>query len=64
MDEYVYTGDDDVLRRRKINEGEVFEEKDFNKKLICGKRKKELVLDSINQEKLWYSAQVSLMLEW
>ena len=31
MDEYVYTGDDDILSgEEEISEGEVFEEKDFN----------------------------------
>ena len=35
MDEYVYTGDDDILAgEEEISEGEVFEEKDMNKKIV------------------------------
>ncbi len=52
MDEYVYTGDDDVLSgEEEINEGEVFEEKDFNKRIVIEEREKkrvQLMLDSIN----------------
>jgi len=52
MDEYVYTGDDDVLSgEEEINEGEVFEEKDFNKRIVIEEREKKrvkLMLDSIN----------------
>ncbi len=52
MDEYVYTGDDDVLSgEEEINEGEVFEEKDFNKIIVIEEREKkrvQLMLDSIN----------------
>ena len=52
MDEYVYTGDDDILSgEEEINEGEVFEEKDFNKKIVIEEREKkrvQLMLDSIN----------------
>ena len=52
MDEYVYTGDDDVLSgEEEINEGEVFEENDFNKRIVIEEREKkrvQLMLDSIN----------------
>ncbi len=52
MDEYVYTGDDDILSGEgEINEGEVFEEKDFNKRIVIEEREKkrvQLMLDSIN----------------
>jgi len=52
MDEYVYTGDDDILSgEEEINEGEVFEEKDFNKRIVIEEREKkrvQLMLDSIN----------------
>jgi type I restriction enzyme, R subunit len=52
MDEYVYTGDDDILAGEdEIVKGEVFEEKDFNKKItIEGRERKrvQLMLDSIN----------------
>ncbi len=52
MDEYVYTGDDDILAgEEEVSEGEVFEEKDFNKKIVIEEREKkrvQLMLDSIN----------------
>ncbi len=52
MDEYVYTGDDDILAgEEEITEGEVFQEKDFNKKIVIEEREKkrvQLMLDSIN----------------
>ncbi len=52
MDEYVYTGDDDILAgEEEITEGEVFEEKDFNKKIVIEEREKkrvQIMLDSIN----------------
>jgi type I restriction enzyme, R subunit len=52
MDEYVYTGDDDVLAgEQEISEGEVFEEKDINKKIVIeGRERKrvQLMLNSIN----------------
>lgn len=52
MDEYVYTGDDDILAGEdELVKGEVFEEKDFNKKItIEGRERKrvQLMLDSIN----------------
>jgi type I restriction enzyme, R subunit len=52
MDEYVYTGDDDVLAgEEEIKEGEVFKEKDFNKRIIIEEREKkrvQLMLSSIN----------------
>ncbi len=52
MDEYVYTGDDDILSGEdEVNEGEVFEEKDFNKRIVIEEREKkrvQLMLDSIN----------------
>ena len=52
MDEYVYTGDDDILAGEdELVKGEVFEEKDFNKKIIIeGRERKrvQLMLDSIN----------------
>ena len=52
MDEYVYTGDDDILAGEDvITEGEVFEEKDMNKKIVIeGRERKrvQLMLDSIN----------------
>ena len=60
MDEYVYTGDDDILSgEEEVNEGEVFEEKDFNKRIVIEEREKkrvQLMLDSINpKEKILYS---------
>ena len=68
MDEYVYTGDDDILSgEEEVNEGEVFEEKDFNKRIVIEERKKrvQLMLDSINpKKKLLYFVQALLMLEW
>jgi len=52
MDEYVYTGDDDVLAgEEEIVEGEVFKEKDFNRRIVIKgreKKKVQLMLDSIN----------------
>ena len=52
MDEYVYTGDDDILAgENEISEGEVFEEKDMNKKIVIeGRERKrvQLMLNSIN----------------
>ena len=52
MDEYVYTGDDDVLAGEdEIVEGEVFEEQDFNRRIVIKEREKkrvQLMLDSIN----------------
>ncbi len=52
MDEYVYTGDDDILSgEEEISEGEVFEEKDFNKRIEIKEREKkrvQLLLDKIN----------------
>ena len=52
MDEYVYTGDDDILAgEEEISEGEVFEEKDMNKKIVIeGRERKrvQLMLNSIN----------------
>ena len=54
MDEYVYTGDDDILAgEEEITEGEVFQEKDFNKKIVIEEREKkrvQLMLDSINSK--------------
>jgi type I restriction enzyme R subunit len=54
MDEYVYTGDDDVLAGEdEIVEGEVFEEQDFNRRIIIEEREKkrvQLMLDSINSK--------------
>ena len=41
MDEYVYSGDDDVLAgEEEIVEGEVFEEQDFNRRIVIKKEKK------------------------
>ncbi len=52
MDEYVYAGDDDVVAGEdQIQEGEVFKEKDFNKRIVIeGKERNrvKLMLDSIN----------------
>ena len=52
MDEYVYSGDDDILAGEdEIEEGEVFEEKDFNKRIVIEEREKkrvQLMLASIN----------------
>jgi len=52
MDEYVYTGDDDILAGEdEIVKGEVFKEKDFNKTIIIkGRERKrvQLILESIN----------------
>ena len=44
MDEYVYTGDDDILAgENEISEGEVFEEKDMNKKIVIEGRERKRV---------------------
>ncbi len=65
MDEYVYTGDDDILSgEEEINEGEVFEEKDFNKRIVIEEREKkrvQLMLDSINpkEKTLVFCASIS-----
>jgi type I restriction enzyme, R subunit len=52
MDKYVYTGDDDIVAgEQEISEGEVFEEKDMNKKIVIeGRERKrvQLMLNSIN----------------
>jgi type I restriction enzyme, R subunit len=52
MDKYIYTGEDDILEGEKeIETGEVFEEKDFNTRIVIeGREKKrvQLMLDSIN----------------
>ena len=52
LDEYVYSPDDDVLEgQEEIEEGEVYEEKDFNRKIVIKEREKkrvELMLESIN----------------
>ena len=52
MDEYVYAGDDDVIAgEEEIEEGEVFKEKDFNKRIIIeGKERNRVksMLGSIN----------------
>jgi type I restriction enzyme R subunit len=52
MDEYVFTGDDEVLEgEQELEKGEVFKEKDFNKKIVIEEREKKrvrLMLDSIN----------------
>ena len=54
MDKYVYTGDDDILAgENEISEGEVFEEKDINKKIVIeGRERKrvQLMLNSINNK--------------
>jgi len=54
MDKYVYTGEDDVLEGEKeIEKGEVFEETDFNTRIVIeGREKKrvQLMLDSINSK--------------
>jgi len=54
MDEYVYSGDDDVLAgEEEIEEGEVFKEKDFNKRIVIKERERkrvQLMLDSINSK--------------
>ena len=54
MDEYVYTGDDDILAgEEEITEGEVFEEKDINKKIVIeGRERKrvQLMLNNINSK--------------
>ena len=54
MDKYVYTGEDDILEGEKeIEKGEVFEEKDFNTRIVIeGREKKrvELMLNSINSK--------------
>jgi type I restriction enzyme R subunit len=51
LDEYVYSKDDDVLEgEEEIEEGEVYEEKDFNRKIVIKEREKkrvELMLESI-----------------
>ena len=44
MDEYVYTGDDDVLAGEdEIVEGEVFEEQDFNRRIVIEEREKKRI---------------------
>lgn len=52
LDEYVYSGDDEILEGEdEIEEGEVYEEKDFNKRIVIEAREKkrvQLMLDSIN----------------
>ena len=52
LDEYVYSGDDEVLEgENEIEEGKVYVEKDFNKIIIMEAREKkkvQLMLDSIN----------------
>jgi type I restriction enzyme R subunit len=52
LDEYVYSGDDEVLEGEdEIEEGKVYEEKDFNKIIIMEAREKkkvQLMLDRIN----------------
>ena len=52
MDEYVYAGDDDVVAgEEQIEEGEVFKEKDFNKRIIIEGKERDRVktmLNSIN----------------
>ena len=52
LDEYVYAPDDDVLEGEdEIEESEVYEEKDFNRKIVIKEREKkrvELMLESIN----------------
>ena len=52
MDEYVYTGDDDILAGEdELVKGEVFQEQDFNRRIVIEEREKkrvQLMLDSIN----------------
>ena len=54
MDEYTYTGEDEVVEgEEQIKEGEVFEEKDFNRKIIIESRERKRVqemLDKINSK--------------
>jgi len=52
MDEYVYTPDDEVLEG-KVEEGYVYTEKDFNKKIVIPERERRRVqemLANINQQ--------------
>ena len=52
MDEYVYTNDDEVLEG-EVEEGYVYTEKDFNKKIIIEQRERKRVeemLANINQQ--------------
>ena len=52
IDEYTYEGDDEVLAGEdEVNNGEVFTEKDFNKRIVIKEREKkrvQLMLDNIN----------------
>jgi type I restriction enzyme R subunit len=54
MDEYTYTGEDEVVEgEEQIKKGEVFEEKDFNRKIIIESRERKRVqemLDKINSK--------------
>ena len=65
MDEYIYTGDDEVLSgEEEIVTGDVFAEQDINKKIeIEGREKKrvQLMLDSINtkEKTLVFCASIS-----
>lgn len=52
LDEYVYTSDDEVLDG-EVEEGKVYEEKDFNKNIVIVERERKRVqelLASINQQ--------------
>ncbi len=49
MDEYVYAGDDDVIAgEEQIEEGEVFKEKDFNKRIIIEGKERDRVKTMLN----------------
>ena len=65
MGDYVYTGEDEVLSGENlITEGEVFEEKDMNRKIIIKERERkrvQLMLNSINpkEKTLVFCASIS-----
>ncbi|KAA3597915.1 MAG: restriction endonuclease subunit R [Calditrichaeota bacterium] len=52
LDEYVYTNDDDVLEG-EVEEGKIYEEADFNRKIEIKEREKnrvEILLNQVNQK--------------
>ncbi len=54
MDEYTYTGEDDVLEGEdEIEPGEIFTEQDFNRRIVIKEREKkrvQLMLNNINKK--------------
>ncbi len=50
MDEYTYTGEDEIIQGAdQIKEGEVFEEKHFNKKIIIEARERKRVQEMLSK---------------